>query len=228
MHKSLLNLAAVALSATLGTQAAAASLTGSAALTSDYVFRGISQTNGHPALQGGVQYQAENGWYVASWASTLDPYPANGAKAELDLSAGWQGALTQELTLNATLTRYTYPGAHRASTDYNELLGTLTWRDHVWLMTGWSDDAFASGHSALYSQIGLRLPLAGMTVEPSLGYYALSDALGRSYMHGDVALVKSVDKFTFRLAGHFTDRAARKLFSHLAGSRVELSASIDF
>lgn len=208
-------------------QAAAATLSANAAVTSDYVFRGISQTNGHPALQTGVRGQAGNGWYVSSWASSLDPYPDNGAWAELDLMAGWQGVLGQDLTLDASVTRYTYPGASRAASDYNELVSTLTWR-RLWLTAGWSNDVFASGHSALYTQFGVRVPLGGVTLEPSLGYYALPDAVGQSYLHGDIALVREWQRCTFRLAWHATNDAARRLFPRLAGSRLELSASIDF
>ena len=38
---------------------------------SDYRYRGISQTRLKPALQGGIDYAAANGFYVGTWASTI-------------------------------------------------------------------------------------------------------------------------------------------------------------
>ena len=55
---------AVATSAHAGT-------TGSVALTSDYVFRGVSQTDGKPALQGGIEFASEGGFYAGAWGSNV-------------------------------------------------------------------------------------------------------------------------------------------------------------
>ena len=42
-------------------------------VTSDYVFRGITQTDFDPALQGGLDYAfGDSGWYVGAWASNVD------------------------------------------------------------------------------------------------------------------------------------------------------------
>src|SRR3974390_1006431 len=48
---------------------------GMAALTTDYVFRGVSQTYDEPALQGGINYQNPSGWFGGAWASNVNPYP---------------------------------------------------------------------------------------------------------------------------------------------------------
>ncbi len=46
-------------------------LTGNFSLTSDYLFRGISQTNEGMALQGGLTLTAESGFYVSTWGSNI-------------------------------------------------------------------------------------------------------------------------------------------------------------
>src|SRR5579863_4256958 len=56
--------------------------------TTDYVFRGVSQTYEGGALQGGGNYQSALGWFVGAWASNVDPYPHAGRAVELDLYAG--------------------------------------------------------------------------------------------------------------------------------------------
>ena len=48
-----------------------AGTSGSLALTSDYLFRGISQNNQEPALQGGIEYAADSGFYVGTWGSNV-------------------------------------------------------------------------------------------------------------------------------------------------------------
>ena len=54
-------------------EAASSSITASAnvALTTDYRFRGISQSGGDPALQGGFDVAHDSGFYVGTWASSI-------------------------------------------------------------------------------------------------------------------------------------------------------------
>ncbi len=76
-------LAAVAFAAVSAGSAFAGDFTYNLDVTSDYVFRGISQTNAKPAVQGGVDY-AKGLFYAGTWASSVDF--ANGY--EVDLYAG--------------------------------------------------------------------------------------------------------------------------------------------
>ncbi len=46
-------------------------LTGSLALTSDYAFRGLTQTNRDPAVQGGIEFAAASGYYIGTWGSNI-------------------------------------------------------------------------------------------------------------------------------------------------------------
>jgi uncharacterized protein (TIGR02001 family) len=76
-------LAAVAFAAVSAGAAHAGDFTYNLDVTSDYVFRGVSQTNAKPAVQGGIDY-AKGLFYAGTWASSVDF--ANGY--ELDLYAG--------------------------------------------------------------------------------------------------------------------------------------------
>ena len=76
-------LAAMAIAAVSAGAAHAGDVTYNLDVTSDYVFRGISQTNAKPAVQGGIDY-AHGLFYAGTWASSVDF--ANGY--ELDLYAG--------------------------------------------------------------------------------------------------------------------------------------------
>lgn len=96
---------------------AAAASSGTLALTSDYLFRGISQTNQKPALQGGIEYAHDSGFYTGAWGSNiswLSDYSSAAtpisSSLELDVYAGWRGNLGESLKLDAGIYTYYYPG----------------------------------------------------------------------------------------------------------------------
>jgi hypothetical protein len=65
-------------------------LTGNVGLFSSYRFRGIDQTFGKPALQGGVDYSHASGIYLGNWNSNVQQgagYP--GGNLEMDFYGGW-------------------------------------------------------------------------------------------------------------------------------------------
>ena len=86
--------------------------TANAAVVSDYRFRGLSQTFRKPALQGGADYVARQGWYVGTWASMIEDaqYP-DGAGIEWDVYGGYKMDLGAGWTLDVGLLQYMYPGA---------------------------------------------------------------------------------------------------------------------
>lgn len=60
-------------------------LSGNVSFATDYMFRGYTQTNQHPAIQGGVDWAHDSGLYFGGWGSNLDW--AGGV--ELDLYGGY-------------------------------------------------------------------------------------------------------------------------------------------
>jgi uncharacterized protein (TIGR02001 family) len=94
-------------------------LSGSVAVTNDYLFRGISQTNRHPAVQAGVEYDRASGWYVGAWGSNISwlsdgstPAQPVSSSVELDAYAGWRGNLGSDWHVDAGLYEYYYPGSY--------------------------------------------------------------------------------------------------------------------
>ncbi|MGL4714122.1 MAG: TorF family putative porin [Shewanella sp.] len=113
LHKKhWVQLVGLALSTTLFSGIAAAEVTGEISLTSDYRFRGISQTAGDPALQGGVDWSFDSGFTVGAWASNVDfDEPGyNGPKIEYDFYVAYGGEINEDLTYDITLNRYNYSG----------------------------------------------------------------------------------------------------------------------
>lgn len=77
-------------------------------LSSDYSFRGVSQTGLDPAIQGGFDIALDNGFSVGTWASNVNFNSAT--SMELDLYASWESDTIADLfTLNASIIRFEYP-----------------------------------------------------------------------------------------------------------------------
>jgi len=81
-------------------------------LVSHYRFRGIDQTWGRPALQGGVDYAHPSGWYAGFWASNVSSRAYPGGGAELDVYGGYNGKVNEDWGYTAGLYGYIYPGAN--------------------------------------------------------------------------------------------------------------------
>jgi uncharacterized protein (TIGR02001 family) len=90
----------------------ALSTTANITLASQYKFRGIDQTWGRPAVQGGADLVAANGLYAGAWASNVsaDSYP--GGSLELDLYAGYNGKIGDDVGYTVGAYGYVYPGAN--------------------------------------------------------------------------------------------------------------------
>lgn len=207
----------------------AATLGGNVTLTSDYVWRGTTQTQGDFAAQAGLKATADNGLYASAWGSNVKFAPDTHASSELDLAVGWSGALSQDWALDTSLMQYRYPSS-AVDLNWYELGATLTFRSNTWLQVGWSDDVMATRASGTYAQIGTRVPLGEhVRLEGALGHYWLEDAYGDSYTHVQLGAVWAFKApFELRLTWHDTDSAAKDLFPGLAGSRVEAALQAGF
>ena len=208
---------------------AVAQFSGNVSLTSDYVWRGSSQTRENPALQGGVKYAHESGFYASVWGSNVKFRPDNGATSEFDIALGWNGKPTQDLSLDIYYLRYQYPGAD-IGLNWNEINAAVTWRDNYWLAVGHSTNAMASKTSGTYVQVGARHPINDQwRVEGTLARYVLDGSYADSYTHGSVGVVWTFKApFEARLTLHGTDSAAKRLFPGMAGTRAELALQASF
>ena len=70
---------------------AAASLSGNAAIVSDYRFRGYSQTDFRPAAQLGIDLTHSSGFYLGNWNSNVSSFVYTDGNLEMDFYGGWKG-----------------------------------------------------------------------------------------------------------------------------------------
>lgn len=106
--------------------AASAEISANVAIQSDYVWRGISQNQEDPSIQGGFDYAHESGFYVGIWGASVD-YGGD-ESTEMDVYAGWSTELENGLGVDLGIIEYTYHGGPQATGDFTEYLVSLSYR----------------------------------------------------------------------------------------------------
>jgi uncharacterized protein (TIGR02001 family) len=99
--------------------AAPSPVTGNMTIASDYRFRGISQTYRGPAIQGGIDYAHDSGFYIGNWNSNVSSvvYTA-GSAIEMDFYGGWKKAFG-DFGLDLGFLYYYYPNAEFNGKKFN-------------------------------------------------------------------------------------------------------------
>jgi len=77
-------------------------------VSSDYLFRGVSQTRNRPAVQGTIDISHTSGFYVGAFASNVSFLGTN-ARQEIDALAGWRTTYAG-VSIDLGGIAYTYPG----------------------------------------------------------------------------------------------------------------------
>lgn len=160
-------------------------------VTSDYVFRGITQTNFDPAVQGGLDYAfGDTGLYVGAWASNVDFDDADGPDIEVDTYIGWSRDLAEGVNLDLHLVRYTYLGEREVygNIDYNEYFAALSYNEMLTFTVAYADDYANGGYSSLYYNLAGSWDLGNdVAVNAAVGRSNFSDDVG-SYTDWNVGV----------------------------------------
>lgn len=159
-------------------EAPAHTVTANLSLVSEYRFRGIDQTWGKPALQGGVDYAHTDGWYAGLWGSNVSGNSYAGGSLELDYYAGYNGKFSDDFGWTAGGYGYRFPGANfnKAATpgssqtyDNFELNAGLSWKWISYKLSYATTDYFGANtktgytsgtKGSLYHDLSANYPLA--------------------------------------------------------------------
>lgn len=137
------------------------------AATSDYDFRGFTQTEEDPALQGSIDFATDNGWYIGAWASNVDFGPGD-PNLEVDLYTGFSGGAEDGLGWDVGLIYYSFPS--ESDFNYPEIYGGLSYgivSGKLW----YSNDFNNTDESAIYLEGGVDVPLPNnFSVNAHAGY----------------------------------------------------------
>ena len=197
MRKSLIATALLATLPMIGTAQAEGphSLSGNITLTTDYVFRGISQSQGQPALQGGFDYAHESGFYIGTWASNVgwvDDMAKKNNSMEIDLYLGYAGE-AGPISYDVGAIRYFYPGSSIsgvATPDSTEVYIALGWEfielkySHAVskYLFGWTGTNSNSTRNSNYLELNADYEFAaGWTASAHVGRQIIKKNGGASY-----------------------------------------------
>ena len=144
-----------------GASAMAAEVSGNVALSSDYFFRGIDQSGGE-ALSGGFDVAFDSGFYVGTWASSID----FSGGLELDYYAGYGGSFSDSVSYDVGYLYYGYPQGPTTE-EFEEFYGSVSFADAT-IGFALSDDYYASTGSSTYIYLDYGVSLSE---DFSLGFH---------------------------------------------------------
>ena len=200
-----------------------------AALTSDYVFRGVSQTDENPALQLGADLNFDNGFYVGIWGSNVD-FGAGGPDIEVDTYIGWNADLSDAMNFDLMLTRYNYLGADDdyGDGDYNELIGTLTWNEMIGFTAAYTNDVWGLDEDGFYYAVNGSWEVGnGFALDAGVGRSLFDDDTGvEDYTDWSLALSRDFGMVNIALGYYGTDSNGEWNFGDTGDDRLVLTFSI--
>jgi len=153
-------------------------------ISSNYLWRGTTQSDDDPALSAGLDFSGKNGFYAGSWISTLSD-----SHYELDLYGGyaWQ---TNNINYDIGLINYQYPRIN----DYFTELSLRVAYEFIQASVAYTFDS-KDNSSAEFSSGDLYYALtASHELENSLnlglilGHYDFDDDIGDDYSHAQASI----------------------------------------
>jgi len=213
MKKATLLLSAVTLATGLFTTQAQAveGLSANAAVSSNYIWRGVTQTDDQAAVSGGIDYANESGFYAGTWVSNVDF--GDDTNSELDLYLGY-GFEAGDFAFDFGYLSYIYSGGE--DIDFSEVYASVSWDvltvGYNALVDSDGSDGFGDGgylYAALAFEINEGLELAL--------HYGTSDDFYTDY--DDYGISLSKNNFTFSITD--TDQSG-------SDASFAISYSVDF
>ena len=153
------------------------SLSGNVGLTTDYIWRGMTQNDGNPSISGGFDLEDDSGFYLGVWAANVEADDndtvAGSGSIELDGYLGYSGSFNDDAGYDIGYIAYTYPDYD--SWDFEELY--LTFDFYGVYVT------YAAGMDSAndYGEIGYSVDAGPGSFSISYGEY---DNMGSNYLLG--------------------------------------------
>lgn len=174
-----------------------------AAVTSDYRYRGISQSRLKPAVSAGVDYAIPGGFYVGAWASSIKWIKDSGgdASVELDVYGGYKGEIAKDFGYDVGVLQYVYPKARTtawnasyANPNTTEVYGALTFGPATLKYSHSVTNLFGNINSKNSGYIDLTASFdvgGGVMLAPHVGYQKV--AKNSTFSYTDYSLTVSKD-----------------------------------
>lgn len=190
-------------------------------LSSEYVFRGLTQTQGDAAVQAGLNWRRDGHWFAGVWASTVDPNPGPGPTFELNVYAGRTFDFGSDWFAKLVAVHYLYPDDTPALRwDYDEAIASLSFRERLVATVAWSPNSFGfsrgrivTDRRALTYELAGHLPWRDAWVASAgAGYYKLDDSSGTDYTFWNCGVSYSRAPWQLTVSRYGTDDRAADLY----------------
>ncbi len=202
-------------------------ISGNVSLTTDYVWRGYSQTDEDPAISGGFDFESESGFSVGVWGSNVGFAPD--ADFEFDIYAGYGGETDAGLGWSVGFIRYMYPGT------IDGVSGDLDWNEYnasasygmFSASLNYSNDVYGLGETGIYYTVGLEYGLSNdFTLAAGLGFYDYDDSIfGDTVQDYHIGISKDFSGLGFDLSYYSTNGAGTDFYGDVADGRLVISVS---
>jgi uncharacterized protein (TIGR02001 family) len=215
-----LGASALGLASVAATPASAqiAGLSANAAVTTNYIFRGITQSGANPAVQAGVDYAfGDSGLAIGAWASSIDfgttPDGDDNAPIEVDLYGSYTLAITDAFGLVVGGITYNYPNSpHNVNFNWYEAYIGASYNFGVAAVNArvyYSPDYVNLSTSQIYFTGGVSVPVASwLSLNGNIGYTTLDHAVYpviEDYLDWNLSAVATYDNFSLTLGYTDTD-----------------------
>lgn len=202
-------------------------------LTTDYIVRGVTYSDGHPAAQLGVDLAFRRGFYAGAWASTVDIEidSITDRDLEIDYYLGYRHDLSSNWSFGANVVAYTFPGTSGTfDYDYQEYGLAVNYGDRTWLEYAFSPDVLHSGEHTHNVSLYTEWPAVFETrVGAGVGYYVVEDLSGDNYAYWQLGVTRPFTRFDLDL--RYYDSSGWVPFisnENRTGARLVLSLRVDF
>jgi uncharacterized protein (TIGR02001 family) len=183
-----------------------------AAITSDYRYRGISQTRLQPALQGGADYTHNpSGFYAGTWLSTIKwtKDAGGGGDVEWDIYGGKRGEIVKDVSYDVGILSYVYPSnglgnvAGFANANTTEIYGQIGYGPAYlkYSHTVTNLFGFVDSKNSGYLDLGANIDVAqGLTLNLHAGHQNVKNTSVASYTDWKIGLTKDFGVVTAAIA----------------------------
>lgn len=209
-------------------------VTGTMALTSNYIFRGLTQTENLPAVQGGLTYTTPIGLYATLWSSN-NKFIDTDINLELDPGIGFYKEIGKDFNFDITFYRYLFPSDR--IWNYNEWLGQFNYK-FLQANLGYSGNVYNVKRKGFYYDGGINYTIPanfffnieGVTFLALVGRYELPkdfpDEAGISYNNYTVSLSKDLKHYN--LALQYSTTTEREFYQWYGGSHLVFTVTASF
>lgn len=241
MQKRIIAAAVLAATPFLGANVAMAEdlpISANISIVSDYAFRGVSQTEQRPALQGGLDWSHDSGFYLGFWASNVSWLNDLDLGTDNSLETNFYGGYSTSvgpIGIDVGLLQYYYPGDYGGAYKASGAEKPHTLEGYVGVSWEWLSFKYSHSFTNLFGVADSKKSkyydlsasyeiMDGLTLDAHYGYSHIKGPNGDRYKDWKLGVTKSYGGFDFGL--HYTDTDIKG--SNLADDRFILSVSKSF